>query len=180
MRTRTSVRWIRRGTAGPPPQEDNFQKNSINVWAYINYEGTGRVFKLDGTMNKTKYIQMLEEHPFVALEDPDESDDELTYMQDGASYHRAKLVKNWLRENHVDFLDWPPQSPDLNPIENVWALVRNELWKRRKEIKSSGDTWRLTVEIFNSISIQYIRKLYNSMPKRLEDVIKLQGNRINY
>jgi len=180
MRTRTSVRWVMRGTAGPPPQEDNFEKNSVNVWAYINYEGTGRIFKFDGTMNKTKYKKMLQRNLFIALEDPDDSDDELTYMQDGASYHRAKLVKDWLRDNDVDFIEWPAQSPDLNPIENVWALVRNELWKRRKEIKTNRDTWRLSVEIFNNMSLQYIRKLYNSMPKRVDSVIKLKGNRTNY
>jgi len=59
-------------------------------------------------MNKTKYKSMLERNFFSALEDSDDSDDELTYMQDGASYHRAKLVKD---DNDVNFFEWPaPRS----------------------------------------------------------------------
>jgi hypothetical protein len=180
MRTRTAVRWTRPGMANPPPQENNLRINSINVWAYITYDGTGRIFRFEGTMKKERYLKMLEDHLFVALEDPDDSDDEMTYMQDGASYHTAPLIKNWLDKNEVNYIDWPPQSPDLNPIENIWACVRNELWNRRAMIRNSNDTWRFTLEIFTSITLVYIRKLYNSMPKRLESVIQLKGNRTNY
>ena len=47
------------------------------------------------------------------------------FMQDGARCHTSHAMMNWFRENDVDLLDWPPHSPDMNPIENLWRE-----WKR--------------------------------------------------
>ena len=52
-------------------------------------------------------------------------------MQDNAPVHIARLVQDWLREwtsqNGVELMDWPAMSPDLNPIENVWALLKENI-----------------------------------------------------
>ena len=49
----------------------------------------------------------------------------IIFMQDGAPCHRSKIVKKFLEENHVTTLDWPGNSPDLNPIENLWAKMKD-------------------------------------------------------
>ena len=54
------------------------------------------------------------------------------FQHDGAPCHRAKLVSSWLRENGVDVIGpWPGNSPDLNPIENCWNSLKNEVQKLR-------------------------------------------------
>ena len=57
------------------------------------------------------------------------------FMQDNASIHKAELVMDYLKEENVNPLNWPPRSPDLNPIENIWSkmlpLVNNHMLKRR-------------------------------------------------
>ena len=49
------------------------------------------------------------------------------FMHDGASCHREKSVKNFLQEKNVDILDWPENSLDLNPVENLWHVMKNEV-----------------------------------------------------
>jgi transposase len=51
----------------------------------------------------------------------------LTYMQDNAPIHRARIVTDWLEANDVKVLPWPPYSPDINPIENVWSHIKDTL-----------------------------------------------------
>ena len=179
-RSQTCVRWIRAGTPSAPPLEDNLRTKSINVWCYINYDGTGEIFRFQGTMRKESYRDMLEDHMLDALEDPHQPGKRLIFMQDGASYHTSGYVINWLRQKKVNYLSWPAQNPDLNPVENVWATIREELFKRRDKIKNNSDLWAQTRDIFHSLTLVYIRSLYHSMPERLESIIKSNGNRINY
>ncbi|GFV89117.1 putative transposase like protein [Trichonephila clavipes] len=50
-------------------------------------------------------------------------------MQDGVPCHTARSIKAFLAEQNIPLLDWPGNSPDMNPIENVWELMKRELAK---------------------------------------------------
>ena len=178
-RTRTCVRWSYPRHPNPP-EEPDARLISVNVWAYIKFGEPGRITKYIGTMDAIKYENILERYARDAVVNPRDPDNDLIFMQDGASSHTAKDIQNWFRKNGIILLSWPPQSPDLNPIENVWSWLRNQLWNQRAQIRNSNDVWRLSVEIFNSMSEGFIRKLYNSMPERIEDVLRLKGNRTKF
>ena len=57
-----------------------------------------------------------------------------TLMQDGAPCHTARQTMNWAADNHVCFLPcWPPNSCDLNPIEQIWGIVKHQLGRQRQQ-----------------------------------------------
>jgi len=95
------------------------------------------------------------------------------FQQDNDPKHCSKLAKNFFTNNKINVLSWPPQSPDLNPIEHLWAeLERRIFLSDRTSIKKFEDALKKT---FDSISIDYCKKLVNSIPQRLRKVISAKG-----
>jgi DDE superfamily endonuclease/Transposase len=77
------------------------------------------------------YIEVLDAHAQYM-------NDDLVFMQDNASIHTAHKVKDWFREQRVRTTDWPPYSPDLNPIENAWHAMKCLALKMFPEIMNGG------------------------------------------
>ncbi len=87
--------------------------------------------------------------------------------------HTAKGTKSWFNGHGVTVLDWPANSPDLNPIENLWGIVKR---KMRDTRPNNADELKATVkETWASIPPQQCHKLITSMPRRIEAVIKAKG-----
>ena len=150
-RTKGRVIWYRQSRLPRHEEEPDLRLKGVKVWGFINYTG---LVKFEETMN------------------------ELVFMQDGAKYHSANDVINHLRQR-VDVLSWPPQSPDLNIMENIWAALQQELWVRRNQLRNAGDVWAAAREIFNNFTLMSIRNLYESLPNRINKVIRAKGRRIN-
>ena len=89
-----------------------------------------------------------------------------------------KVVAKWLKDNQVKVLDWPSQSPDLNPIENVLA----ELKKRARARRPTNLTQKhqLCQEERDKIHLTYCGKLVEGYPKRLTQVKQFKGNATKY
>jgi transposase len=56
-------------------------------------------------------------------------------MQDGASIHTARIIKRWLADNEIEVIDWPPYSPDLNPIKHVWRHLKEWVHEHYPELE---------------------------------------------
>lgn len=59
----------------------------------------------------------------------------IIFMQDNASIHGAKIVKKWFEEYGIPVMDWPPYSPDLNPIEYMWFPLKHGVYEVRPDIE---------------------------------------------
>ncbi len=97
-------------------------------------------------------------------------DADFIFQQDSAPVHTAKSTKSWLNDHGVGVLDWPANSPDLNPRENQWGIVKRKMRNNRPK---NADELKATVkETWASIQPQQCHKLIVSMPRRIEAVIK--------
>lgn len=61
------------------------------------------------------------------------------FMHDNAPIHTAHIIRDWIIENGINVMIWPPYSPDLNPIENLWALLKKELYRLYPELESMAN-----------------------------------------
>ena len=103
------------------------------------------------------------------------------FLQDGAPCHTCGLVKTWF-QNHpeIQLMDWPGNSPDLNPIENCWAWMKNKMKEKNpadlEEMREGiKDLWKNRME-----DGVYLRKLVESMPRRMAKVIEMDGQMTKY
>ena len=80
-------------------------------------------------MTGGKYVEVLEEKLLPSIADIGLSEPIL--LDDSARPHRTSVVKNWLEEKNINRIDWPGNSPDLNPIENLWGIIKSKLRRIR-------------------------------------------------
>ncbi len=83
--------------------------------------------------------QEILEHFMLPSADQLFKDADFIFQQDVAHAHTAKSTKSWLNDHGVGVLDWPANSPDLNPIENLWGIVKRKIKKRDQKMQMS---WR--------------------------------------
>ncbi len=118
---------------------------SVMIWVAISSAGVGPLCFLKTNVTAPIYQDILE-HFILPSADQLFKDDDLIFQQDLASAHTAKSTKSWLNDQDVGVLDWPANSPDLNPIDNLWSIVkrkmRNKRPKNADELKATvKETW---------------------------------------
>ena len=74
--------------------------------------------------------------------------------------------------------NWPPQSPDINIIENIWSILKAKVQKRSP--KSENELWAAIEQEYYSIDDSVIIDLYASIPRRLQAVLEAKGEQTKY
>ena len=136
--------------------------------------------RVHGRMDQVLYRSILEQYLLGTIEDLNLSKDKLVFMHDNDPKHTANSVWEWLQNQRITVMAWPPQSPDLNPIEHVWAQLKYQLLHYDKPPAGINELWeRIKVE-WPKIDSAFCSKLYASMPKRMKAVIKAKGGWTSY
>ena len=150
----------------------------IMMWgAFSGQAGRGSVHFVpqNTTINSKNYLELLKQKL------PTSMDIHACkyFMQDGASVHTAKIVKEWFKSHQIKVLDWPPQSPDLNPIENLWSFMKYKL--QDYNTSSIPRLKEALLELWTTgLQMDTFIKFADSMPNRIKEVIARQGGCSNY
>lgn len=151
---------------------------SLMVWLAVGYGGRTSLVFLSGRQKHTDYINVLDSEllPYGS----ELGGEEWIYQQDGASIHTAKGVKNWFAANNVRVLPWPAKSPDLNIVENIWAMLVRQVYDGGKQFESLSELREALNNSWDNFCQTEIQNLYDSLPNRIFEVIKANGKSIPY
>lgn len=146
----------------------------IMVWGGIKFNSKTDLCIVDGTLRSPDYKTILEQHVVENLSMSE------YFQQDNSPVHSAKIIKEFLIEKNINILSWPAISPDMNIIENVWAIMCHTVYCNKKQYNDKESLQNAIIQSWNMIDQDYIQSLFNSIPSRLLECIDKKGNKISY
>ena len=171
--------WARDNTSLKPDHVKQTIKHgggSIIVWGCMTAKGPGYLCKIDGRMDQALYQQILEDELQKTIEHYNFKADDTIFQHDNCAIHKAKSITTYLQNQQYQVLEWPSQSPDLNPIEHLWSKLKRELNKYETAPKGMLELWKRIQEVWDTkISPEDCLALIESMPRRIEAVRAAKG-----
>lgn len=162
-------------------------------WAILRQQGHGWMFwgsftgrnkgpclfweKELGSIDAGKYCQYI----LPLVQDYVRPYSNVWFQHDNAPSHRALDTQCTLAEMMIRLIVWPPYSPDLNPIENVWHWMKS--WIELHYDIQSLNAVHLRIAItaaWRAVPEDFLETLARSMPRRLREIIRTGGERIHY
>lgn len=144
---------------------------NVMVWGCFSRNGVGPLHRVVGNMDQHIYTGIVEN--IMLPHAKDNMGRGWIFQQDNDPKHTSGLVKGAMAKKKIRLLEWPSQSPDLNPIEHLWEELDRRC-KGRKP-KNQNHLFEMLKEEWYKIPIPVLVKLVDSMPRRCEAVIAAKG-----
>jgi transposase len=157
-----------------------FGGGSLMVWGCIGWNGVGVLSEVEGRMDAEQYVAILEAGLLQSMEDSGIPENEVIFQQDNDPKHTSRRAQIWFEEQEIKLLDWPAQSPDLNPIEHTWNHLKRCLSAYERAPTGVHQLWERVVEEWGKIDEEQCQKWIESMPRRITAVIKAKGAHTKY
>ena len=145
--------------------------------AVFRFHGIGSIVRINGLMDMFQFVDVLCGNLLFSAHKMGLGDN-FILQQDNDPKHSAKYTQKFLEDSGIRVVKWPAQSPDLNPIENWWSILKRKI--REDEKIGNNVLWEVIQCQWENISRRYMRKLVRSMPKRLKEVIAMKGMNTHY
>ena len=149
----------------------------IQVWGCFAAHGVGNLYRVPGILDQHGYHSILQWQmkPSVQRLFPTK---DCIFQQDNDPKHTARSIRTYLENYEVPTLPWPSQSPDLNPIENLWSIL--DLKVKDRKPSNEDALFEVLKEAWQNLEPELLTKLADSMPERIEAVIAANGYPTKY
>lgn len=158
-------------------ERDRFGGGSVLVWGGIMDGNKTRLIVINGNINAQAYINdvlAVEAIPFLQRHGPN-----AILMHDNARPHTAAATRQYLAAQNVNVLDWPANSPDLNPIEHIWDELGRRV-RTNHAINTVNDLEAALQVEWNNLPAPFIQRYINSMHRRITTCIGQNGGHMRY
>lgn len=172
--THNDVVWCASPEEAPPVETEKW-KVVTSCWGAICSRGVLALHFYSETLDAQKYQQILADN-LLQQANALYEDRDWEFQQDSARAHSARSTQTWLRANAPSFIspdEWPANSPDLNPTENIWGIVAERVAMRHPTTLRGFQ--RVIREEWSKVELETIQRTINSLPRRLHEVISRRG-----
>src|SRR6266481_926630 len=157
-----------------------FGGGSVMVWGCMLWDGPGYACKIEGRMDGDLFIQIMDDELQESLAHYSKSPQDIIFQQDNGPKHTCKKAQEWFKNHGFTLLQWPVQSPDLNPIEHLWEHIKRRLGGYETPPGGMLELWERVEAEWDKIPAEVCQNLIESMPRRIEAVLKAKGGHTKY
>ena len=150
--------------------------SKLHIWGGISVIGKTRLKIFTENFEQERYKTVLNEcliHEANAL-----YGNQWVLQEDNSPIHTGKAARAWKQEFVPNQIDWPSNSPDLNPIENLWAVMKKRPLKKR--FTNTNELKEVILEVWDTFDSDFLQPFCLSMDKKIRLCVKGNGKKINY
>ena len=150
-------------------ERDRFGGGSVMVWAGITSRRRTNLVFVDSTLTAARYRDNILAVEVVNFLNHNGSG--ITFQQDNARPHTARITQAFLQQQNIDVLPWPSKSPDLNPIEHIWDELDRRVRQRPHKPITLPELRQALQDEWNNLPQAVISTVIAAMRRRCHDVV---------
>jgi len=149
----------------------------VSLWGCFCARGVGQAEIFIDAFDAARYVDILQ-HNLIQTALHFYPRETWWFQQDNAPQHTSRLAHRWFHNHGVNLIDFPPYSPDLNPIENLWGILKARVESRLA--RTTNEVERVLKEEWEALDKQLLTSLAHSMPTRCAAVVANHGHKAPY
>ena len=166
---KSKKKWVQKGTVYRAPKTGK-GKHKVNAWTAISRTEKTQLELFTYNMDTNAYLEILKKNIKVLRK---MGGKKLVLVWDNAPTHVSNKAKEFYLKNGIERIEWPARSSDLNPIENIWGIVKYELDMRK--VNKRVEIIEAIQEIWKELDQDIIRNCVDSMTGRILKWIEMKG-----
>ncbi|KAK2944051.1 putative Transposable element Tc1 transposase [Blattamonas nauphoetae] len=149
---------------------------TMKFWCSMSAAGPGSLHIIEESLTSDSYFKILQQH--LIADGTRLCGSDFLFQQDNHPSHKTERIQRFLEEKGIQELQWPPNSPDFSPIENMFSVLKRLVAERCPP--SKDDLIRITLEEWENLGSDYTYALVSSFPDRMQAAMTAGGGATKY